>query len=99
MQAYHWCLAGPVINGYNVESAGTFFRPAFGEEALCSTHHDVLFFPRNAQLRQRRYFVSYRAGANFDKSQRLSIIADEVKFAFDAPRRVIPRHEHVSIPS
>jgi hypothetical protein len=98
MQAYHWCLAGPVINGHNVEAAGTFSHPAFGEEALRCAHYDVLFFPRSAQLRQRRHVIPYRARANFDKSQRLSIIADEVEFTLYAPRRVIPRNEHVSIP-
>jgi hypothetical protein len=68
MQAYHWCLAGPVINGHNVEATGTFSHPAFGEEALRSAHHDVLFFARNAQFRQRRHVISHRAGANFDKA-------------------------------
>jgi hypothetical protein len=95
MQAYHWCLAGPVINGHNVEATGTFSHLAFGEEALRSAHHDVLFFPRSALAMPACHLSP--CGCELRQSQRLSIIADEVEFALDAPGCVIPRHEHVSI--
>ena len=68
VQAYHWRLPRSVVNGDNVEAAGTFPHPSFGEEPLRSAHHDVLFFPRNAQLWQCRHVISHRAGANFDKA-------------------------------
>jgi hypothetical protein len=80
MQAYHWCLAAPVINGHNVEAAGTFAHPPFGEEALCSAHYDVLFFPRNAQLRQSRKVISHRPCANLDEGQCLTIVASSSPF-------------------
>jgi len=59
----------------------------------------VLFFPGNAEFGQCRQVLPDRARSDFDKCQRLAIIADEIDLAFYTSRSVIAGHKDVPLPT
>src|SRR5713226_6218222 len=98
VQPYYRRLPRAVINRHDIKPAGTFADVTFGQKSLRCTNHHVLFISGNAQFRQRGQILPDGACSNFHKRQRLAIIADEIDFAFNAARGVIPGYEHVPLP-
>jgi hypothetical protein len=98
MQAYNRRPARAVINGHDIEPAGTLADVTFRQKSLRSANHQVLFFPCNAQFGQGRQVLPDRARSDFDKCQRLVIVTYEIDFSLDAARSVIPGYEYVPLP-
>ncbi len=98
VQPYYRRLPRAVINCHHIKPAGTFADVAFRKRSLRRAHHHVLFFSRNAQFWKRRHVLPDGASSDFDKGKRLAIVTDEIDFAFDAGRCVIPGYEYVTVP-
>src|SRR6266404_575080 len=99
VQPDHWRPPRTVVNGHNVKPAGTFADVAFCEKPLRGANDQVLFFPGNAEFGQCRQVLPDRARSDFDKCQRLAIIADEIDLAFYTSRSVIAGHKDVPLPT
>jgi len=95
VQPYHRRLPGAVINCHYIEPAGTLADVPFRQKSLRRANHHVLFFPGNTKFRQRRQVFPDGARSDLHKCQRLAIVTDEIDFALNAARSVIPGYEYV----
>jgi len=85
-----------IVYGHHLEAHRALFDVAFGKEALRGADHNALLFLRYAEFRQRGGVFFHRARANFDKRQRLAVVANQVRFTFDSSRHVAFRNEHLT---
>jgi len=100
VEAHFRRAAGNVVDGENVEAQGNVFYVAFSEESLGGACDDMLLRCRNAQFRQRRQILTDGSCADFHKRQRVTVVADEIDFAFGATAwRVIAGNKNVAQPS
>src|SRR5229473_2033182 len=99
VQPYHGWLPRMVINGRHVKPAGGFADVTLRHKSLGGADDHALFFPGNTQFRQRRQIFPNGARSDFHECQRLAIVADQIDFALDAARSVIPGYEYVSLPA
>src|SRR4029077_19252171 len=86
-------VAGEVVDGEDVEAAGAIGDVAFGEKMLGGANYDALLVGGDAELGEGGEFFAERAGADFDEGESLTVVADEVDFAFGGAGRVIARNE------
>ena len=70
----------------------------FRQKSLRRANHHVLFFAGNTKFRQRRQVFPEGARSDLHKCQRLAIVTDEIDFALNAARSVIPSYEYVPLP-
>ena len=70
----------------------------FRQKSPRCANDKMLFFTRNTEFRKRRQVFADGARSDFHKRQRLAIVADEIDFALDASRSVIPGDEYVPVP-
>ena len=98
VQADNRGAAGMIVNGDDIEAAGAFGDVAFGKKVLGGANDDVLFIAGDAEFGEAgQAVVADGAGADFDEGESVSVVADEIEFAFDGARSVIAGDEDVAI--
>src|SRR5712664_3715481 len=90
-------VAGVVVDGEDVEAAGTIRNVAVGEEALCGAGDDALFVGGDAEFGESGEIVAQSASADFDEGEGFAVVADEVEFAFYTARCVVAGNEDVAV--
>src|SRR5258708_35907050 len=93
VQPHHRRLPRAVIDCHYIKPAGTLANVTLRQKSLRRANHQVLLFPGYAKFRQRRQVLPDGARSDFHECQRLAIVTDEIDFALDAARGVIPRYE------
>ena len=76
MEADGGGVAGVVVDGEDVETAGAIRNVACGEEALGGAGEDALFVGGDAEFREGGEIFPEGARANLDEGERFTVIAD-----------------------
>ena len=88
-----------IVDREDVEAAGAIGDVALSEKALRSAGDHALLVGGDAEFGKVGEVVAKRARANFDEGQGFAVVADEVELTFDAARRVVSRHEDITVPA
>jgi len=90
-------VAGVIVDGEDVEAAGTIRNVAFGEETLCGAGYDALLVAGDAELRESGEIFAQRASADFYEGEGFAIVADQIDFPFGAAGHEVARDENIAV--